>query len=171
MRIIIIQSEIETAIRDYVQSQVTINDDQQIDIDLKATRGDDGYQAVIDIVPKKATRGAAKTTATVRSDPEAPVTQEAPPAKAPAIKATTKATRKPKEATAAPAPQPEPEVEQQTTSDAEPDMSAEADAESQTIEDGDQTVADIAAEGTAEASSGDAPRTSLFAGLAAPTNS
>jgi hypothetical protein len=49
MKITIVQSEIETAIEDYLRQQITINDDQEIVIDLSATRGPEGFRAEIDI--------------------------------------------------------------------------------------------------------------------------
>ena len=54
MQIIIVQSEIETAIRNYVLSQLNVKEGQRIDIDLKATRGESGATAIIDIVSENA---------------------------------------------------------------------------------------------------------------------
>lgn len=51
MQIIINQSEIESAIRTYVQEQINVKPGMQIDIDLKATRGAEGATAIIDISP------------------------------------------------------------------------------------------------------------------------
>jgi len=62
MQITIIQSEIETAIRNYIMSQITVREGQRIDIDLKATRGPEGYQAVIDIVPENTPAPVRKNT-------------------------------------------------------------------------------------------------------------
>lgn len=50
MRIILTQMEIEEAIEKLILDQVDVPDDMRIDIDLKATRGEEGYQAFIDIV-------------------------------------------------------------------------------------------------------------------------
>lgn len=49
MQITIAQSEIEVAITDYIKSIITVREGSNIAIDLKATRGDMGFQAVIDI--------------------------------------------------------------------------------------------------------------------------
>jgi len=49
MKITINQAEIESAITAYIMSQVSIRPDQKISIDLKATRGTEGYSAEIDI--------------------------------------------------------------------------------------------------------------------------
>lgn len=63
MQIIIVQSEIETAIRNHILDQIHVKDGMQIDIVLRATRGDEGTTAVIDIVPMKNTdASAAKQT-------------------------------------------------------------------------------------------------------------
>lgn len=51
MQIIIIQSEIEQAIRNHILAQINIKDGMRIDIDLSATRGAEGFKATIDIVP------------------------------------------------------------------------------------------------------------------------
>ena len=53
MRITIVQSEIEEAITDYIKRQVNLRDDQTIKIDLKATRGEEGYMAEIAIETSK----------------------------------------------------------------------------------------------------------------------
>ena len=49
MRIILVQAEIELAIREYVLGQLSIKEGQQINISFKNTRGDDGATAEIDI--------------------------------------------------------------------------------------------------------------------------
>ncbi len=50
MRIILTQAEIEEAIEKLILDQVEIPEDMRIDIALKATRGDEGYTAEVDIV-------------------------------------------------------------------------------------------------------------------------
>lgn len=49
MQVIINEAEIKQAIREYVLTQVPMNPATKIDIDLKATRGEAGYQAFISI--------------------------------------------------------------------------------------------------------------------------
>ncbi|QDP54353.1 MAG: hypothetical protein Unbinned4120contig1000_5 [Prokaryotic dsDNA virus sp.] len=51
MRITLNQEEIEEAIEKLILDQVDVPDDIRIDIDLKATRGDEGYTAEIDLLP------------------------------------------------------------------------------------------------------------------------
>lgn len=53
MQIIITQAEIEAAIKNHVLGMIAVNPSQQIDIDLKATRGDAGYQAIITITSQE----------------------------------------------------------------------------------------------------------------------
>jgi outer membrane biosynthesis protein TonB len=45
------QSEIEQALKNYILEQININEGMEINIDLKATRGDQGTTAIIDILP------------------------------------------------------------------------------------------------------------------------
>lgn len=164
MQIIIIQTEIEEAIRNHILGQIAIKDDQRIDIDLRATRGSDGFQAVIDIVAESAPARAQSTddkpeeTAVVVPPKPAVSTKPARVAKATAPKAI--------QATDVSDVLPDAPVEQ------EPDMSAEADAGEQPIaeeaplEDGDQSVAEIAAEDTPPATK----KPSLFANMKKPDN-
>lgn len=80
MQITIVQTEIEQAIENYVKSMISVNDDQKISIDLKATRGDTGMQAFIDIVPRKRVQAASITglvaAATPKADPKPEVKEE-----------------------------------------------------------------------------------------------
>ena len=80
MQIILIQAEIEVAIRNYVNSKVKIAADQDIRIDLSASRGPEGFRANIDIVdaevpieaifiPRTATTAAPKTAAVEADEP------------------------------------------------------------------------------------------------------
>lgn len=79
MQIILIQAEIEVAIRNYVNSKVKIAAGQDIRIDLSASRGPEGFRANIDIVdaevpvdvyiPRTATAVASKTAAVGADEP------------------------------------------------------------------------------------------------------
>ena len=73
MQIILVQEEIETAIRKYVNSKVKVNEGQDIRIDLSASRGPEGFRATIDIidddlVPTAAPKAAAAKANTESSD-------------------------------------------------------------------------------------------------------
>jgi hypothetical protein len=74
MQIILVQAEIETAITDYIRSQINIKDNVEIHIDFQATRGADGYRATVDISP----------TVTL-SVPQASTAPEVPAAQAKAV--------------------------------------------------------------------------------------
>lgn len=58
MQIILVQAEIEKAIRNYVNSKVQVNEGQDIRIDLSASRGPEGFRATIDIVDVTTTASA-----------------------------------------------------------------------------------------------------------------
>ena len=53
MQITLNQDEILVAIETYVRSQINIADNQEISIDLKAGRGENGYSATLDIRPAR----------------------------------------------------------------------------------------------------------------------
>ena len=69
MQITITQTEIELAITDYIKSQINVRDGMEIKIDIKATRGDQGMTAMIDIVPANTAvvQPAAATTNKART--------------------------------------------------------------------------------------------------------
>ena len=144
MQITLIQSEIEQALKNYINDIMSVKDGMEIEIQLKATRGEEGTTAIIDIVPQKpkASRGG-------RTSGEVPAKAEpakaAAPAKAEAAQAVAEAD-------------PEPVAE----SVAE----AEADDAEQVAEQA-QEPAPVEAE---QAPAEEAPRKSLFAGLNKPQN-
>lgn len=83
MQIILEEDEIKAALVAYATSMITIKDDQEISIDMKAGRGENGYSATLNVQPKaapvKATR--ARTTAEAAQVTK-PVAVPATPAKA-----------------------------------------------------------------------------------------
>ena len=62
MQIILDQNDIEVALENYVRSKISINEDQTVNIDLKAGRGDNGHSATIEIkeVDAKPAKKASK---------------------------------------------------------------------------------------------------------------
>ena len=83
MRIILVQAEIELALRAYVLNQISVREGQEITIAFKNTRGDDGATAEIDIstpsdnIPTKVPSTPLKRV--IASAPvEAPVTASEP---------------------------------------------------------------------------------------------
>jgi hypothetical protein len=53
MKITIEEDEIQTSIKEYLGRIMTVAQGAQIEIDLKATRGDRGFTAIIDITPNQ----------------------------------------------------------------------------------------------------------------------
>ena len=142
MQITLIQSEIEQALKNYINDIMSVKDGMEIEIQLKATRGEEGTTAIIDIVPQKpkASRGG-------RTSGEVPAKAE--PAKAAA------------QAVAEAAPEPV----------AESVAEAEADDAEQVAEQAQEPEALEPAPVEAEqAPAEEAPRKSLFAGLSKPQN-
>ena len=82
MQITLIQSEIEQALKNYINDIMSVKDGMEIEIQLKATRGEEGTTAIIDIVPQKpkAARGG-RTSGEVPAKAE-PVKAATAPVKA-----------------------------------------------------------------------------------------
>lgn len=76
MQITIAQSEIETAIRNYILGQITVRESQRIDIDLRATRGPEGFQAFIDIRPENDPEPTKRTEEAAPAEKPAPVKKQ-----------------------------------------------------------------------------------------------
>jgi len=67
LQITLVQTELEQAIREYVGRQFVLAEGNQMDIELSATRGAEGFKAVIDIVPIKPTSRPAIPPATSKA--------------------------------------------------------------------------------------------------------
>lgn len=150
MQITLNQVEIEAALKAYILNQININDGMEIVIDLKATRGEAGTTAIIDIVPRteqkaEAVKPVASRTVTAQAKE---VVKEKP-----AAVATTSMAQVVEEAQAS-----EPET---SAEEAGQETAAQAEAESADAEE---------AEEAAPAPAGSA-RPSLFATLNRPKNS
>ena len=142
MQITLIQSEIEQALKNYINDIMSVKDGMEIEIQLKATRGEEGTTAIIDIVPQKpkAARGG-RTSGEVPAKAE-PVKAAAAPVKAEPAQAVTES------------------VAEAEADDAE--QVAEQAQEPEALE-----PAPVEAE---QAPAEEAPRKSLFAGLSKPQN-
>ena len=148
MQITLIQAEIEQALKNYINDIMSVKEGMEIEIQLKATRGEEGTTAIIDIIPSKpktAVRGsrvsgeaAGKSVSAVKAEPE--------PVKA-----------------VEPEPEPEPEVAVK----AEPEVAVAEEAEAEPAEAAVEAEAEPVEPAPAEA----APRQSLFSGLQRPKNS
>ena len=150
MQIIITEAEIKTAIRNHILQRMMFTTTQNIEVDLRATRGSEGYTAVIEIdeSPK---------------EPEAPSTaSEQPKANAPATpikKPETKA-----KLVFDPATRSQPVNE-------EPAAPVTQTAEEPVVEAGNEPVAEVVEAQASPAAAEDAPAPRrLFAGLAKPVN-
>lgn len=76
MQITLVQSELETAIKDYVHSIMHIKEGMEISIEMRAGRGENGYTANIDIV-KQGTKLPPKPLLTItKRSSEEPVNKE-----------------------------------------------------------------------------------------------
>ena len=150
MQITLIQSEIEQALKNYINDIMSVKDGMEIEIQLKATRGEEGTTAIIDIVPLKtkparAARVSGETSGksdTVRAAAAAPAKAE--PVQAAAVEA-------------------EPVAE--SVAEAEADDAEQVAEQAQEPE--AQEPAPVEAE---QAPAEEAPRKSLFAGLSKPQN-
>lgn len=162
MQITINQAEIEEAIRDFVKKKLTVNSNQRIDIDLKATRGDEGYTAIIDVVDAEPATSNSTGISQVAQEVKAERTTAAPAPKAERPKAVTKAA-----APKAAAPAEAEVVEEASETVADEAALAEAVAEEPPFDGG--TPVEAPAEPAAEEPA--KPRPSLFGGLGAPQNS
>lgn len=170
MQIQLVQTEIEQALRNYINGLINIKEGTQINIDLSAGRGADGFKATIDIV---ALADQAQTAVKAETKPadEKPVTKADPK--------TEKRTAQ-QEAQVAAQTQASADVKPETKPEVKPETQTEtgAVAGSATVA-GDDTVVEepqqaepVQAEaGEAQTEGGEkAPRKSLFGGLTKPVN-
>ena len=175
MRIILVQAEIELALRAYVLNQISVREGQEITIAFKNTRGDDGATAEIDISTPSDTVPAKVPSTPVKRTPatapvEAPVAASEPEvgedasdpsdgSPAPAVEAESDTTTSEEEA---------PAQDASTTSEA--DIAAETVNQK---EEEDEPVSKPASflKPTAQPSDeAPAPSKSLFANLTKPVN-
>lgn len=64
-----------TAIETFVRSQIVVSQNQKITIELKAGRGENGYSAILDIVPSKATTRSTPAPGAVNTPTKAAITE------------------------------------------------------------------------------------------------
>ena len=173
MRIILVQAEIELALRAYVLNQISVREGQEITIAFKNTRGDDGATAEIDIstpsdnIPAKVPSTPLKRTI-APAPVEAPVTASEPEVE--------EDTSEPSDGSPAPAV----EAESDTTASEEEapvqdaSITSEADSAAETVnQKEEEPVSNPASflKPTAQPSDeAPAPSKSLFANLTKPVN-
>lgn len=153
MQITLNQTEIETALRRYVNDQVNIREGHEIIIDLKAGRGENGFSATIDIVPADASPKAP--------DPAPAATNTKP------LGIQDKVRSKPQPATPTVSEESAPEATQEAADEAAAETATDASPEPETTatnqDDGETSEADE------EAPPAEKPK-SLFAKLQKPRN-
>lgn len=154
MQITLVQTEIEAALRAYILSQINIRDGMKIDITLKATRGDEGTTAIIDITPEG--EPAPQPVAAPAVTKVTPVTR--------VKQVTQEAKESPKESTAAEGTDSSTQSAGATTQAAEPASEAGPGESPSTEGQAEQVggATDVPAAG---------PRKSLFGDLSRPKNS
>ena len=173
MRIILVQAEIELALRAYVLNQISVREGQEITIAFKNTRGDDGATAEIDIstssvnIPAKVPSTPLKRTI-APAPVEAPVTASEPEVE--------EDTSDPSDGSPAPAV----EAESDTTASEEEapvqdaSITSEADSAAETVNQKEEEPVTKPAsflKPTAQPSDeAPAPSKSLFANLTKPVN-
>ena len=155
MQIILVQQEVEQALRDYVARRLTLVEGTTFEVDLAATRGANGFTATINLVQpsQNVTQAAAITQATSRTLPAPTGNRKSTP------EAPTKTQETPVTA------QPDPNVSE--TPVAEPESPAPVTETSDPVV-GDPNQADPNVAQAAEVNT--AQPKSLFAGLQRPKN-
>jgi len=172
MRIILVQAEIELAIRDYVLNKIAVKERQKVTIDFKNTRGEDGATAEINI---SSPLDQAQTSSAARQEPTSTQLKEAlrntqAASAAPAVEATVDTTTQEEEAPAQPASTTsEPEGENQKE-EALPDEAAEEATEEAAGETFEEDQGETEAVTKPVGEDAPAPPKSLFANLVKPVN-
>ena len=173
MRIILVQAEIELALRAYVLNQISVREGQEITIAFKNTRGDDGATAEIDIstpsanipakvpsTPLKRTIATAPVEALVTAsgpDVEEDTSDPSDGSPAPAVEAESDTTTSEEEA---------PVQDASTTSEAD----TAAETVNQKEEEPDTKPASFLKPTAQPSDEAPAPSKSLFANLTKPVN-
>ena len=175
MQITIVQAEIEQAITDFIHRQINVRDGMLIQIDLKATRGDHGFQAVIDIVDPNSTTVASAPKQEKAEPEQAPVPEPAPavvvtPA-TPAVAAPVTRTRVVRAAKAVPEERPAEPVATPAKAEAPEVQSEPEDVVVEPVEALPEAVPEEAVQEVAAATEAPTkPRQSLFSNLPRPSN-
>lgn len=153
MQIILVQTEVVQALRDYVASRLTLAEGTEITVDLSATRGANGVTATIDLVEP--------------GQKAAPQQVLAPATKAtPAVAKPETATKAPEAQQATQVAQQAEQAQEQATGTAE--MASDTASTETATATGDQAKADEAK--PAEGETAAAPTKSLFGNLPRPKN-
>lgn len=160
MQITLTQADIETAILTHLNTKLKFEEGFTPSIELKATRGPEGFTAIIDLDDDKSTGKAPRQTRQkVEKPADPPAAPEAESDKAESVKQTT-APETAQEAA---------EVLADEEATAVPDNTSTAEQAADAAESGQPETTDATAEEEEEVSAGEKPR-SIFAGLSKPRN-
>ena len=126
MQITINEIEIKAAIRNHVLGMIAVREDMRIDIDLKATRKEEGYTAVIDITPPDKGPGGEVTEPEAKTEPAPAPAKEAAKVEAKAEKPKAVAETVPEPVEVIEPASAEPEVAPAVEAVAEPEAEPES---------------------------------------------
>lgn len=172
MQITITQAEIETAIRNYTLALIAVREDMRIDIELRATRGAEGYTAVIDINPAGGPDGGEAIPESPKVEPEAKVeAKPEPKTETPAVEVEAEAPKRKTKAVGSIFKKSAPVADTQALEPTVPETAAEETAPelAPANEDDVPFEADVKADSTPEAEPAEKPR-SIFSKLQKPVN-
>lgn len=181
MQIILVQHEVEQALREYISSRLTIPEGTDFQIDLASTRGPEGVKAIIDLVPtnnpipavsRSATAVRKLKTATLASTAHPPTSTTT--AATATISKPTSTQVEPETADLSGTESSEAGDTDDTSEDAAEEQAEEAtEAEAQSAEPAQAAApsADVVPETETEAAPATPPVRSLFANLRKPQNS
>lgn len=177
MKITIVESEIQEAIRAHIERQITVKDGMEITMEIRATRGEDGFIANIDISPIKA--GADTPRATAAEQVTATQAPVADTAAAPAV-FRPRVTRKAVEAAPEAEAEAEAEAEVEEAEVAQVTLSPEGEAATisapkslfgaRSPEVTTEEVAEPADDGVEDVEGSQPLKRSIFAGMSRPVN-
>lgn len=160
MKIQLVQSEIELAISNYIRETITVNEGMVITMELRATRGAEGFQADIDI-SRAGTAVVATETPAAR-----PAVTRAAPKPATVGQPTTQAAQRPAATPAVAQPPAVEPDEQQAPVDSQPQVEQPA----ETNDVGAEQAADPVAQPAPETEAPKPVARSLFSNLSRPKN-
>lgn len=153
MQVTLIQSEIEQALVNYINDQINVKPGMRITIELRATRGETGMQALVDIVPDNVVAAVVEAAPTVEVPAQPAV--RARPAIVPKAAVTRVAPVTPQAVVANPEPTPLVDLLVQDEP-VEPELEPVAVAPDEPVE--------------PEVAAAPPKRSSIFAGLQKPVN-
>lgn len=160
MKIQLVQSEIEQAISNYIRETITVNEGMVITMELRATRGAEGFQADIDI------SRAGTAVVTAETPAARPAVTRAAPKPATVGQPTAQAAQRPAATPAVAQPSTVEPDEQQTSVDSQSQVEEPA----ETNDVGAEPATDPVAQPAPETEAPKPVARSLFSNLSRPKN-